>query len=53
MQKALTQVNLQLANVSSDVSGVTGQAIIKAILRGERDPQKAGCAARSSGESKR
>jgi transposase len=29
-----------LANVLSDVSGVTGQAIIKAILAGERDPQK-------------
>jgi transposase len=27
MQKALTQMNLQLANVLSDVSGVTGQAI--------------------------
>jgi hypothetical protein len=40
MQKALTQMNLQLANVLSDVSGVTGQAIIKAILRGERDPHK-------------
>jgi hypothetical protein len=31
---------MQLANVLSDVSGVTGQAIIKAILAGERDPQK-------------
>ena len=40
MQKALTQMNIQLANVLSDVSGVTGQAIIKAILAGERDPQK-------------
>ena len=29
-----------MANVLSDVSGVTGQAIIKAILAGERDPQK-------------
>jgi hypothetical protein len=37
MQKALTQMNLQLANV---LSGVTGQAIIKAILAGERDPHK-------------
>jgi hypothetical protein len=36
MQKALTQMNIQLANVLSDISGVTGQAIIKAILRGER-----------------
>jgi len=40
MQKALTQMNVQLANVLSDVSGVTGQAIIKAILGGERDPHK-------------
>jgi transposase len=40
MQKALTQMNIQLANVLSDVSGVTGQAIIKAILAGERDPQE-------------
>jgi hypothetical protein len=29
-----------LANVLSDVSGVTGQAIIKAILGGQRDPHK-------------
>jgi len=40
MQKALTQMNLQLANVLTDISGVTGQAIIKAILAGERDPHK-------------
>src|SRR6267378_3841690 len=40
MQKALTQMNIQLANVLSDVSGTTGQAIIKAILAGERDPHK-------------
>jgi len=40
MQKALTQMNIQLANVLSDVSGMTGQAIIKAILGGERDPHK-------------
>src|SRR5579859_3684707 len=40
MQKALTQMNIQLANVLSDVSGMTGQAIIKAILTGERDPHK-------------
>ena len=40
MQKALTQMNIQLANVLSDVSGMTGQAIIKAILKGERDPHK-------------
>src|SRR5436853_5861135 len=40
MQKALTQMNIQLANVLSDVSGATGQAIIKAILAGEHDPYK-------------
>jgi transposase len=40
IQKALTQMNLQLANVLSDLSGTTGQAIIKAILKGERDPRK-------------
>ncbi len=40
MQKALTQMNLQLANVISDLSGVTGQAIVRAIVAGERDPQK-------------
>src|ERR1700740_3244512 len=40
IQKTLTQMNLQLANVLSDVSGVTGQAIIKAILGGQRDPHK-------------
>lgn len=40
MQKALTQMNIQLANVISDLSGVTGQAIIGAILAGERDPKR-------------
>src|SRR5437899_3451372 len=40
MQKALTQMNVQLANVLSDISGVTGQAIIQAILAGQRDPQQ-------------
>ncbi|MGB8065157.1 MAG: IS110 family transposase [Candidatus Sulfotelmatobacter sp.] len=40
IQKALTQMNIQLANVISDISGVTGQAILKAILDGERDPRE-------------
>jgi len=40
MQKALTQMNVQLANVISDLSGWTGQAIIQAIVDGERDPHK-------------
>jgi hypothetical protein len=38
MQKAMTTMNVQLANVLSDVAGVSGQAIIRAILGGERDP---------------
>jgi transposase len=38
MQKALTTMNVQLANALSDISGVSGQAIIRAILKGERDP---------------
>ncbi len=38
MQKALTKMNVQLANTISDLSGLTGQAIIGAILQGERDP---------------
>jgi len=40
MQKALEQMNVKLTEVVSDVSGVTGMLIIKAILRGERDPQR-------------
>jgi transposase len=40
MQKALTEMNIQLANVISDLSGYTGLAIVRAILGGERDPQK-------------
>ncbi len=39
MQKALTFMNLQLHHVVSDVSGVTGLKIIRAIVNGERDPQ--------------
>jgi transposase len=37
MQKALIQMNLLLHNVVSDITGVTGMRIIKAILDGERD----------------
>jgi len=37
MQKALTQMNIQLANVIADVVGETGQKILRAIVAGERD----------------
>ena len=39
MQKALVQMNLQLTEVLTDVMGATGQAIIRAIVAGERDPK--------------
>lgn len=39
MQKSLQQMNLLLHNVVSDITGVTGMKIIKAILAGERDPK--------------
>ena len=38
MQKALTEMNLQLQHVVSDVTGATGLRIIRAIIAGERDP---------------
>ena len=38
MQKALDQMNLQLHHVISDITGLTGLAIIDAILGGERNP---------------
>jgi len=38
LHKALTQMNIQLHHVISDLTGTTGQAILGAILAGERDP---------------
>ena len=38
MQKALTQMNLQLQHVVADIAGQTGMRIIRAILAGTRDP---------------
>lgn len=40
MQKALIQMNVQLHKVIGDITGVTGMKIIKAIIEGERDPEK-------------
>ena len=40
MEKALTQMNIKLQHVVSDVSGVTGMAIIRAIVGGERDSHR-------------
>jgi transposase len=38
MQKSLSQMNVQIHHVLSDITGTSGQAILDAILRGERDP---------------
>jgi transposase len=40
MHKALEQMNLKLTQVVSEITGVTGMAILKAILAGERAPQR-------------
>jgi len=39
MQKALTQMNLHLHNVISDITGITGMAIIRSIVAGVTDPK--------------
>ena len=38
MQKALTQMNLQLHHVVSDITGVTGMSIMRSFVAGERNP---------------
>jgi transposase len=38
MQKALTEMNVQLHHVVTDITGATGMRIIRAIVGGERDP---------------
>jgi transposase len=38
MQKALHQMNVQLTQVLTDITGATGLAMIRAIVAGERDP---------------
>ncbi|MCC6127589.1 MAG: IS110 family transposase [Chlamydiae bacterium] len=39
MHKALTQMNIQLNHVISDITGITGMNIIQAILQNKRDPK--------------
>jgi hypothetical protein len=49
MHKALEQMNLKLTQVVSEITGVTGMAILKAILAGERDPSALqSCATRTA-----
>jgi hypothetical protein len=40
MQKALTEMNVQLATVLSDLSGTTGMSILRAMVAGERDGRR-------------
>ena len=40
MQKALTQMNLQIHHVLSDITGKSGLSIVDAILAGKRDPEQ-------------
>lgn len=58
MQKALHLMNLRLTSVLSDITGVTGLKIIRAIVAGERDPQilasyRTGNCAKSAAEIKK
>ena len=42
MQKSMLQMNVQLSQALSDITGETGIAIMRAIVAGERDPEKVG-----------
>ena len=48
MQKALTSMNVHLANAISDISGTSGQAIIRSILAGEEKSSEVSPTARSA-----
>ena len=40
MQKALTEMNVKLDSVIANITGLTGQRILRAIIDGERDPER-------------
>src|ERR1700681_2844785 len=40
MQKSLDQMNVRVHRAVADLEGVTGMAIVRAIVAGERDPQQ-------------
>ena len=40
MQKAMEQMNVELTEVVSNITGLTGMLIISAILEGQRDPNE-------------
>ena len=39
IEKALEQMNVKLPEVVSDITGLTGMSIVRAIVQGERDPK--------------
>ena len=40
MQKGLEDTNIKLSSVATDITGKSGQAILRALLDGEQDPEK-------------
>ena len=48
IQKVLEDANLKLASVVSDIMGMTGQAILRALVAGEQDPEYLAHLARGS-----
>src|SRR5260370_8946624 len=40
MDKVLIEMNVRLSSAVTDLSGTTGLAIVQAIVKGERDPEK-------------
>ncbi len=48
LQKVREDANIKLASVVSDVIGVTGQAILTALVAGQEDPERLACLARGS-----
>jgi len=48
IQKVLEDANIKLASVVSDIMGVSGQAILMALLAGQEDPERLAHLARGS-----
>ena len=53
MQKVLEDSNVKLASVATDITGVSGRAILQALLDGQEDPQVLAELARGRMRSKR
>jgi transposase len=53
IQKVLETANIKLGDVASDVLGVSGRAMLKALIAGERDPQTLAALARGRLQEKR